>query len=52
MFCKFKRAQELNARFTVRLERTADGSLQARVRNLRSREEKLVSPGAVLDALV
>ncbi|HEY6166552.1 MAG TPA: histidine--tRNA ligase [Verrucomicrobiae bacterium] len=48
---QFKRAQELGARFTVRLERTADGTLQARVRDLRSREEKFLSPNAVAAAL-
>ncbi|MBI3879152.1 MAG: histidine--tRNA ligase [Verrucomicrobia bacterium] len=44
---QFKRAQELNVRHTVRLERAADGALAVRVKNLRTREEKTV---AVSDA--
>lgn len=39
---QFKRAQELSARFTVRLENTPDG-LRARVKQLATREEKVVS---------
>jgi histidyl-tRNA synthetase len=45
---QFKRAQELKASFTARLER-AGGSLNARVRNLRTREEKTV-PADQVDA--
>jgi histidyl-tRNA synthetase len=39
---QFKRAQELAARFTVRLENAPDG-LRARVKQLATREEKIVS---------
>ncbi len=50
---QFKRAQELKAAHTVRLERMGTGELQARVRNLTSREEKtssLAELGAFLGA--
>jgi histidyl-tRNA synthetase len=40
---QFKRAQELGAAFTARLERAADGSTQVRLRNLRSRQERVVA---------
>ncbi|HTI98150.1 MAG TPA: histidine--tRNA ligase [Dongiaceae bacterium] len=40
---QFKRALELNARFTARLERT-DGGLMVKLKNLKTREEKLVAP--------
>lgn len=36
---QFKRALELGAAFTLRLERCDDGSLEARLKDLRSREE-------------
>ena len=42
---QFKRAQELQAAHTIKLERLPTGELQARVKNLKSREEKTVSPG-------
>ena len=48
---QFKRALELNAVWTVRLERTAAGELSARIKNLRRREEKVLSVGEVLAAL-
>jgi histidyl-tRNA synthetase len=48
---QFKRAQELGAAFTARLERSADGSSQVRVRNLRSREERLVAADAITSAI-
>jgi histidyl-tRNA synthetase len=38
---QFKRAMELNAANTVRLERTADGMVSARIKNLRSRTEQV-----------
>ena len=41
---QFKRALELKAKQTVRLERAADGKLSARVRNLATREEKVCAP--------
>jgi len=42
---QFKRALELRATRTVRLERTADGSLQARVKELATRVESTVALG-------
>jgi histidyl-tRNA synthetase len=41
---QFKRAQELGAACVLRLGRTATGDLLARIRNLRTREEKSVAP--------
>jgi histidyl-tRNA synthetase len=41
---QFKRAQELNARHVAKLERTAAGELAAKIRNLKTREEKSVAP--------
>ncbi len=40
---QFKRAMELGAAWTVRLERAPDGAITARVKNLRTREEQRVS---------
>ncbi len=39
---QFKRAMELNAAHTARIERTADGALQVKVKNLKTREERVV----------
>lgn len=39
---QFKRAMELGAAHTIRLERSSDGSLSARIKNLRSRAEQVV----------
>jgi histidyl-tRNA synthetase len=39
---QFKRALELGATHTVRLERGADGAVMAKVKNLKTREEKIV----------
>ncbi len=44
---QFKRALELQAAHTIRLEKSTDGLLQTRVRNLRTREEALLAPAAV-----
>jgi histidyl-tRNA synthetase len=44
---QFKRAQELKTAFTVKLERHAAGEITARIKNLQTREEKLVSPAEV-----
>jgi histidyl-tRNA synthetase len=44
---QFKRALELKATQTVRLERGADGSLIAKVKNLSTREEKICAPESV-----
>jgi histidyl-tRNA synthetase len=39
---QFKRAMELNAANTARIERTADGALQVKVKSLRTREDRVV----------
>jgi histidyl-tRNA synthetase len=44
---QFKRALELNAAFTVKLERTGAGKFALKVKNLKSREERLVDPGSL-----
>ena len=44
---QFKRALELKAKQTIRLERAADGTLQARVKNITTREERVCAPEAV-----
>jgi histidyl-tRNA synthetase len=44
---QFKRAMELKAKQTVRLERSEDGSVVARVKNLATREEYICAPDAV-----
>jgi histidyl-tRNA synthetase len=41
---QFKRALELKAKETVRLERTTEGVLQARVKDLTTRQEQICSP--------
>ena len=41
---QFKRAQELKAARTVRLERSETGEVQARIKDLRTREEMAVPP--------
>jgi len=41
---QFKRALELKAKQMVRLERAADGTVQAKVKNLTTREEQVCSP--------
>ena len=41
---QFKRAQELKAVHTAKLEKSAAGELLARVRKLKSREEKSINP--------
>jgi len=48
---QFKRAQELKAGFTVRLEATADGSFLSRVKNLSNREEKAFPPDEAIGYL-
>ena len=42
---QFKRAIELNAANSVKLERSSDGALKVRVKDLRSRTEQVVSLG-------
>ena len=44
---QFKRAVELGAKWTVRLETTAEGSIQARVKNLVNRSEKILAVDGV-----
>jgi len=41
---QFKRAVELNAAYTVRLEKSAGGEWLIRLKNLQTREETLLSP--------
>ncbi|HTL58102.1 MAG TPA: histidine--tRNA ligase [Candidatus Limnocylindrales bacterium] len=41
---QFKRAQETGARQTIKLERNNSGQLMARVRSLKTREEKTTAP--------
>jgi histidyl-tRNA synthetase len=48
---QFKRAQELKAAHTVRLEKSAAGEILARMRRLSTREEKVVPPAEVVTAL-
>ena len=45
---QFKRAQELNAAHTVKLERAESGEPVAKIRNLSARQEKTVSSSNVL----
>ncbi len=48
---QFKRAIELNAAFTCRLEQVPAAPAHARLKNLRTREEKSLSPADILPAL-
>jgi len=48
---QFKRAQELNASYTARLERSAAGDCQVRLKNLKTRTEQSVSPEDVASAI-
>lgn len=48
---QFKRALELGATHTVRLERGADGAVVAKVKSLKTREEKAVAPAEVVSAV-
>ncbi len=41
---QFKRAMELKAQWTVKLEKTPEGALSAKWKNLATREEKTISP--------
>jgi histidyl-tRNA synthetase len=41
---QFKRAQELKAIHSVKLERNESGEMAAKIRNLQTREEKVVAP--------
>lgn len=41
---QFKRAIELNTAYTIRLEKNENGAMVARLKNLKTREEKIVNP--------
>ncbi len=43
---QFKRALDLNATWTMRIERQAESGMRVRIRNLRTREERMVEPEA------
>ncbi|MEO8425829.1 MAG: histidine--tRNA ligase [Verrucomicrobiota bacterium] len=48
---QFKRALELGAAHTIKLEIEPGGNIKARLKNLQTREEKLVAPDEVLSHL-
>ena len=48
---QFKRALELGARQTLRVERSAEGTVAVRIKNLRTREEQMVPFDQVVAAL-
>jgi len=48
---QFKRALELGVAHTVRLEKTADGEVTAKLKNLRTREEQSLPPAEVASRL-
>jgi hypothetical protein len=48
---QFKRALELAAAETVRLERGEDGAVRARVKQLATRTERMMAPGEVAGCL-
>jgi histidyl-tRNA synthetase len=48
---QFKRAQDLKAAHTIKLEGGEDGALIVRIRNLATREEKTVTPERAADGL-
>jgi len=48
---QFKRAQELKAAWTVKLERSDDGAATAKIKHLQTREEKSVNPADVASHL-
>jgi histidyl-tRNA synthetase len=49
---QFKRAMELKAKFTVKIEADEKGLLVAKLKNLSTREEKVLPPSAVAAAIV
>jgi histidyl-tRNA synthetase len=49
---QFKRALELNASFTVKLERTGNGESALKVKDLKTREERVVDTGSVAEFLL
>ncbi len=48
---QFKRAMELKAQYTVRIESDEKGELIAKLKNLSTREEKALPPSAVAAAI-
>jgi histidyl-tRNA synthetase len=48
---QFKRAVESNAAHTLKLERAPNGDLTARLKNLRTREERVLRPDEVVPLL-
>ncbi|HTI71612.1 MAG TPA: ATP phosphoribosyltransferase regulatory subunit [Candidatus Limnocylindria bacterium] len=48
---QFKRAMELGAKWTVRLEANADGVMQAKIKDLRDRSERAIAVEDVVAAL-
>ena len=48
---QFKRAQELKAGHTVKLERSQTGEVVAKLKNLKTREEKAASPAEAVKEL-
>ncbi len=48
---QFKRAQELKACWTARVERSASGELAAKLRNLKTRQEQSLPPDELVSAL-
>jgi hypothetical protein len=48
---QFKRALELNAARTLKLERTPAGALNARIKDLRARTEQVVPVGDAIHLL-
>jgi histidyl-tRNA synthetase len=48
---QFKRAMELKARFTIKLEKTGQQAVVVRMKNLQTREEKVVTPPDLPEAL-
>lgn len=48
---QFKRAQELNAVFTVKVERNQEGEVAVRCKHMSSREEKVLNPDEAASTL-
>jgi histidyl-tRNA synthetase len=48
---QFKRAQEVGAAVTIKLERGPDAALMARIRNLKTREEELIDAAQAVSRL-
>lgn len=48
---QFKRAMELNAAYTIKLERDEAGEIRLRFKNLKTREEQVISPEDIVTHL-